>query len=474
MLEIENKSLLRASGTNSFPVENPATGDVIAHVPDMTEAEVLTAIEAADAAMPAWRDALAKERAAAMMRWHDLIMANQEDLARIITAECGKPLAEARGEVAYGASFIQWFAEEAKRVYGDMIPSTLPNKRIMVIKQAIGVVSAITPWNFPVAMITRKVAPAMAAGCTAIVRPAESTPLSAIALEVLALEAGIPENVLQVVTSLKPQKVGELLTTHPIIRKFSFTGSTAVGKQLLMQCASTVKKASMELGGNAPFIVFDDADIDAAVAGAMVSKYRNAGQTCVCANRFYVQEGVYDAFVEKFAAAVAALQVGDGAAEGTTCGPLINQAAVQKVTGLVETAVSAGAKAVVGGAKHEAGDNFYAPTVLSNVRHEMDITQAEIFGPVAPVYSFKDEAEVIQCANDTPYGLAAYFYARDLGRVFRVMEALEYGMVGVNEGIISTEVAPFGGVKESGLGREGSRYGIEDYLEIKYCLLGGL
>jgi len=474
MLNIDNNSLLRESGTTSFEVTNPATGETIASVTDMTAADVLAAVDRADAALPAWRDALAKERAATLMRWHDLIMANQEDLARIITAECGKPLAEARGEVAYGASFIQWFAEEAKRVYGDTVPSTLPGKRIMVIKQAIGVVSAITPWNFPVAMITRKVAPALAAGCTAIVRPAEATPLSAIALEVLALEAGMPKDVLQVVTSEKPQKAGEILTTHPTIRKFSFTGSTAVGKQLLVQCAGTVKKASMELGGNAPFIVFDDADIDAAVAGAMVSKYRNAGQTCVCANRFYVQDGVYDAFVEKFAAAVENLKVGNGAHDGVTCGPLINAAAVTKVTGLVETAVADGAKAVTGGARHDAGDNFYAPTVLRDVRHDMAITQAEIFGPVAPVYRFTDEAEVIKQANDTPYGLAAYFYARDLGRVFRVMEGLEYGMVGVNEGIISTEVAPFGGVKESGLGREGSRYGIDDYLEIKYCLLGGL
>jgi len=447
-------------------------------VRDYSVDDVTDCVGAATEALPAWAKKTAKERSAIIRRWYSLMLDHQEELAQLITAECGKPLAEARGEVLYGASFLEWFAEEAKRAYGDVIPTHNPGARIIVIKQPIGVVSAITPWNFPVAMITRKAAPALAAGCPMIVKPAEATPLSALALEKLAHEAGIPEGVFKIVTTRKPADVGKVLTTHSDIKKISFTGSTAVGKILMRQAADTVKKASMELGGNAPFIVFDDADIDAALDGAMASKYRNAGQTCVCANRFFVQSGVYDAFVEKFSARVAALTIGDGAADGIEVGPLINSAAVDKVEQLVESATAAGAAAVVGGSRADMGTglgkNFYQPTVLAGARADMAIAQAEIFGPVAPVFKFETEEEVIRLANDTPYGLAAYFYARDLGRVWRVSEALEYGMVGINEGILSTEVAPFGGVKESGIGREGSRYGLEEYLEMKYCLMGGL
>jgi len=463
--------LVQSEGLEVF---NPATEGLIATVADMSVPEVAKHIEEAETALADWSAKTAKERAAILMEWYRLIHANSEGLAQIITAECGKPLAEARGEVAYGASFIEWFAEEGKRLYGDVIPSHAAGKRIMVLKQPVGVVAAITPWNFPVAMITRKVAPALAAGCTALVKPAEATPLSALALETLAQQAGIPASVFKVVTTTKPADIGALLTSHEGVRKFSFTGSTSVGKLLMAQCASTIKKVSLELGGNAPFIVFDDADIDAAVAGALVSKYRNAGQTCVCANRFFVQESIHDVFVEKLAAAVSKLNVGNGADEGINFGPLINADAVEKVETLVRDAVFSGARSVLGGKRHGAGENFYEPTILTGVTAEMPIAQAEIFGPVAPVFKFKDEAEVIRLANDTPYGLASYFYARDLGRVWRVAEALEYGMVGINEGIISTEVAPFGGVKQSGLGREGSKYGIDDYVETKYCLIGGL
>lgn len=463
---------------DGLAVDNPATGALLATVRDYSVDDVTECVSAATNAFSAWAKKTAKERSAIIRRWFNLMLVHQEELAQLITAECGKPLAEARGEVLYGASFLEWFAEEAKRAYGDVIPTHNPGARIIVIKQPIGVVSAITPWNFPVAMITRKAAPALAAGCPMIVKPAEATPLSALALEKLAYEAGIPEGVFKIVTTRKPADVGKVLTTHPDIKKISFTGSTAVGKILMRQAADTVKKASMELGGNAPFIVFDDADIDAALDGAMASKYRNAGQTCVCANRFFVQSGVYDAFVEKFSARVAALSIGDGAVDGIEVGPLINAAAVAKVEQLVESATADGAEAVVGGKRADLGaglgGNFYQPTVLAGARSDMAIAQAEIFGPVAPVFKFETEEEVIRLANDTPYGLAAYFYARDLGRVWRVSEALEYGMVGVNEGILSTEVAPFGGVKESGIGREGSRYGLEEYLEMKYCLMGGL
>ncbi len=455
-------------------VANPATGAHLATVKDYSLDEVTACIEAASQAMPAWAKRTAKERAGILQRWFALVMKHQEELAHLVTAECGKPLAEARGEVAYGASFIEWFAEEGKRAYGEVIPTHNPGARIVVVKQPVGVVSAITPWNFPVAMITRKAAPALAAGCPMIVKPAEATPLSALALEALAYEAGVPEGVFKVVTTREPAEVGRVLTTHPAVRKISFTGSTAVGKILMRQAADTVKRASMELGGNAPFIVFDDADLDAAVAGAMASKYRNAGQTCVCANRFYVQAGVYDAFIEKFSEKVAALKVGDGAQDGTDVGPLINSAALEKVTSLVKGAMDAGARAVVGGKAADFGGNYYTPTVLADTTPDMAISNAEIFGPVAPVFKFHDEEDVIRMANDTPYGLAAYFYARDLGRVWRVAEALEYGMVGINEGILSTEVAPFGGVKESGIGREGARQGLDEYLEVKYMLMGGL
>lgn len=459
---------------DGLQVHNPANGSPVATVKDYSVAEVEAAIAAAKAAMPAWAARTAKDRAGVLKRWFTLIMEHQEDLAQLVTAECGKPLAESRGEVAYGASFVEWFAEEGKRAYGEVIPTHNPAARIVVVKQPVGVVSAITPWNFPVAMITRKVAPALAAGCPMIVKPAEATPLSALAIEKLALQAGLPEGLFKIVTTREPATIGKVLTTHPDIRKISFTGSTAVGKILMQQAAGTVKRTSMELGGNAPFIVFDDADLDTAVAGAIASKYRNAGQTCVCANRFYVQSGIYDAFVEKFAEKVAALKVGDGVADGTEVGPLINSAAMEKVSNLVTSAMAAGANAIVGGAPSDMGGNFYTPTVLADTTPDMEISSAEIFGPVAPVFKFEDEADVIALANNTPYGLAAYFYARDLGRVWRVAEALEYGMVGVNEGILSTEVAPFGGVKESGIGREGARQGLDEYLETKYMLMGGL
>jgi succinate-semialdehyde dehydrogenase / glutarate-semialdehyde dehydrogenase len=485
MLELKDNRLLRqeayvdgawtaARSGESFAVTNPADGAEIARVPNLDTADVRAAIEAASRALPAWRAQTAKARAAVMRRWFELIMGAQEDLALLMTAEQGKPLAETRGEVAYGASFIEWFGEEAKRTYGDVIPSHQAGKRIVVIKQAIGVVGAITPWNFPNAMITRKAAPALASGCTFVVKPASETPLSALALAELADRAGIPAGAFNVVTSKRSQAVGLELTQHPLVAKFSFTGSTAVGKTLMAQCATTVKKVSLELGGNAPFIVFDDADLDAAADGALASKYRNMGQTCVCANRFLVQESVHDAFAEKLAARVRAMKVGDGAQAGVSQGPLINMDAVEKVERLVAGALAGGARAMLGGHRHALGGTFYEPTILTGVTPHMDIAREEIFGPVATLTKFKGEDEAVRLANDTEVGLAAYFYARDLGRVIRVAEALEYGMVAVNDGILSTEVAPFGGVKQSGIGREGSKYGIEEYLEIKYVLLGGL
>jgi len=463
-----------AKSGERFEVRNPATHEHLATVADMDEADADRAIAAAARAFPAWKAKTAKERAAILRNWFNLIMANQEDLARLMTAEQGKPLAETRGEIGYGASFIEWFAEEGKRVYGDVIPTHAAGKRILVLKEAVGVVGAITPWNFPNAMITRKCAPALAAGCTFVVKPSEETPLSALALAELAHRAGVPPGVFNVVTSTKASKVGRALTQNPLVRKFTFTGSTAVGKTLMAQCATTVKKVSLELGGNAPFIVFDDADLDAAADGAMLSKYRNMGQTCVCANRILVQDKVHDAFTEKLAARVAKLKVGNGADDGVTQGPLINSRAVAKVERLLDDAVSKGATIVTGGHRHALGGTFFEPTIVTKVSPAMEIAREEIFGPVATLFRFKDEAEAIRLANDTAYGLAAYFYARDVGRVLRVSEALEYGIIGINESIISTEVAPFGGMKESGIGREGSKYGIEDYLEIKYVLLGGL
>ncbi|MFL1456692.1 NAD-dependent succinate-semialdehyde dehydrogenase [Marinobacter sp. GN3S48] len=457
-----------------FDVTNPSTLEKIADVPNLGVEETTAAIDAADQALPAWRALTAKERSARLRAWYELIMANQEDLAKLMTSEQGKPLAEARGEVAYGASFIEWFAEEAKRVYGDVIPAHGPDKRIVTLKQPIGVVAAITPWNFPIAMITRKAGPALAAGCTVVVKPGEHTPLSALALAELSRQAGIPAGVFNVVTTLKSPVVGKVLCNDSRVRKLSFTGSTPVGKLLMRQCADTVKKVSLELGGNAPFIVFDDADLDAAVAGVMASKFRNAGQTCVCTNRILVQDGVHDRFVEKLNQAVAKLTLGDGFGEGVTTGPLINASAVAKVERLVGDALAAGAELNQPSGKGELNDNFYAPAVLTGVTTDMVIANEEIFGPVATVFRFSDENEAVRIANDTPFGLAAYFYARDIGRVWRVAEALEYGMVGINEGLISTEVAPFGGIKESGIGREGSRYGIEDFVEIKYLCMGGI
>lgn len=458
----------------TFAVTNPATGEEIIQVADCTAAETRRAIDAANAAWPAWRARTAKDRAAVLRRWFDLILAHQDDLAVILTAEQGKSLTEARGEVVYGASFIEWFAEEGKRVYGDTIPTQAASRRYLVIKQPIGVVAAITPWNFPTAMITRKVAPALASGCTVVVKPSKLTPLSALALAVLAEEAGIPKGVFSIVTGSRSQPIGDELAGNPVVRKLSFTGSTGVGKELMAKCAGTVKKTSMELGGNAPFIVFSDADLDAAVQGAMASKYRNSGQTCVCANRILVQDAVYDAFAEKFAKAVSELKIGNGMAAGVNQGPLINLSAVEKVEELIADAVGKGAKVLVGGKRHDLGGSFFEPTVLTGVTTAMRVTHEEIFGPLAPLYRFTDEEEAIRLANDTEYGLAAYFYARDIGRIFRVMEGLEYGLVGVNEGLLANEAVPFGGVKESGIGREGSKYGIEDFLEIKYACIGGI
>jgi succinate-semialdehyde dehydrogenase/glutarate-semialdehyde dehydrogenase len=464
---------LDADAGGTITVDNPATGSALGTVPKMGTAETRRAIEAADRALPAWRARTGKERAAVLRRWYELMLEHKDDLAALMTAEQGKPLAESAGEIVYAASFIEWFAEEGKRVYGDTIPGHSADKRIVVIKQPIGVCAAITPWNFPAAMITRKAGPALAAGCTMVVKPASQTPFSALALCELAQRAGIPNGVISCVTGSAGDIGGEL-TANPIVRKLSFTGSTEIGKVLLKQCADTVKKTSMELGGNAPFIVFDDADLDAAVKGALISKYRNAGQTCVCANRLLVQDSVYDAFMAKLVAAVAAFQVGDGTTAGVTIGPLIDGKAVAKVEEHVADALAKGATVALGGKRHVLGANFYEPTVLADATRDMLIFREETFGPVAPVFRFKTEAEAIEMANDTEFGLASYFYGRDIGRVWRVAEALEYGMVGINEGLISTEVAPFGGVKESGLGREGSKYGIDDYLELKYLCMGNI
>ena len=464
---------LDADGGGTITVDNPSTGDSLGTVPKMGAAETRRAIEAAEAALPAWRAKTAKERAQILRRWFDLMMANQEDLAAIMTAEQGKPFAEAKGEIAYAASFIEWFGEEGKRIYGDVIPAHGTDKRIVVIKQPIGVCAAITPWNFPAAMITRKAGPALAAGCTMVLKPASQTPFSALALCELAERAGVPKGVLSCVTG-SASEIGGEMTSNPTVRKLTFTGSTEIGKVLLEQCAKTVKKTSMELGGNAPFIVFDDADLEPAVKGAIASKYRNAGQTCVCANRILVQDGVYDAFVKRLAEAVRDLKVGDGFKEGTVIGPLIDQKAVAKVEEHVEDALAKGAKVVTGGKRSGLGGSFFEPTVLADTTPDMKIFREETFGPVAPIFRFKTEEEAIRMANDTEFGLASYFYGRDIGRVWRVAEALDYGIVGVNEGIISTEIAPFGGVKESGLGREGSHYGIDDYLEIKYLCMGGI
>ncbi len=462
-----------AASGRTVAVRNPANGEVIGEVPALGAAETRAAIEAAYAAYPAWRALTAKERAAILRRLNDLMLANADDLAVIMTAEQGKPLAEAKGEIAYAASFIEWFAEEGKRVYGDTIPQNAKGRRIIVQKEPIGVFAAITPWNFPAAMITRKAGPGWAAGCTGVIRPASQTPFSALAIAVLAERAGMPAGVCNVITGPSGE-MGAELTSNPLVRKLSFTGSTEIGARLLAQCAPTIKKTSMELGGNAPFIVFDDADLDAAVLGAMASKYRNAGQTCVCANRLLVQGGVYDAFAAKLKAAVEALRVGDGMEPGVTQGPLINAEAVAKVEAHIADAVKRGARIVTGGARHPRGGNFFTPTILADVSVGADIFREETFGPVAPLFRFETEEEAVKLANDTEFGLAAYFYARDVGRIFRVAEALEYGIIGINEGIISTEVAPFGGMKSSGLGREGSKYGIEDYLEIKYLALGGI
>ncbi|QQE83910.1 NADP-dependent succinate-semialdehyde dehydrogenase [Pseudomonas putida] len=463
-----NGEWLDADSGQTINVTNPATGEVIGTVPKMGTAETRRAIEAADKALPAWRALTAKERSNKLRRWFELMIENQDDLARLMTTEQGKPLAEAKGEIAYAASFIEWFAEEAKRVYGDTIPGHQPDKRLIVIKQPIGVTAAITPWNFPAAMITRKAGPALAAGCTMVLKPASQTPYSALALVELATRAGIPAGVLSVVTGSAGEVGGEL-TGNSLVRKLSFTGSTEIGRQLMEECAKDIKKVSLELGGNAPFIVFDDADLDKAVEGAIISKYRNNGQTCVCANRIYVQDGVYDAFAEKLKAAVAKLKIGNGLEDGTTTGPLIDGKAVAKVQEHIEDAVSKGAKVLSGGKLIEG--NFFEPTILVDVPKTAAVAKEETFGPLAPLFRFKDEAEVIAMSNDTEFGLASYFYARDMSRVFRVAEALEYGMVGINTGLISNEVAPFGGIKASGLGREGSKYGIEDYLEIKYLCI---
>jgi succinate-semialdehyde dehydrogenase/glutarate-semialdehyde dehydrogenase len=460
------------SGKN-IDVTNPATGEVLGTVPNMGAAETRRAIEAANAAWGGWRKKTAKERANILRKLFNLMMENQEDLAILMTAEQGKPMAESRGEIAYAASFIEWFAEEGKRTYGDVIPAHQADKRIVVTKEPVGVVAAITPWNFPAAMITRKAGPAMAAGCPIVLKPATQTPFSALALAELAHRAGVPAGIFNVVTGSATQIGGEM-TSNPLVRKLTFTGSTEIGKILLEQCARSVKKTSMELGGNAPFIVFDDADLDAAVEGAIMSKYRNTGQTCVCANRILVQDSVYDAFAAKLTAAVAKLKVGDGLKGETQQGPLIDMKAVEKVEEHIADAVKKGAKVIAGGKRHALGHSFFEPTILVNVTTDMKVTREETFGPVAPLFRFKTEDEAVKLANDTEFGLAAYFYARDLGRVWRVAEQIESGIIGINTGIISTEVAPFGGVKESGIGREGSKYGIEDYLEIKYLCMGGI
>ncbi|MGB7242935.1 MAG: NAD-dependent succinate-semialdehyde dehydrogenase [Sulfitobacter sp.] len=459
------------SNGNRFAVRNPSTGEILAEVADCTVKDAKSAIATAHIAQRDWAKRTGKERAALLREWFNLMVAHADDLAAILTAEMGKPLAEAKGEIMYGASFIEWFAEEAKRIYGDTIPGHQRDKRILVMKQPVGVVGAITPWNFPNAMITRKAGPALAAGCTMVVRPASETPLSALAIAKLSEEAGIPKGVFSVLPSTDSEGIGLEFCENPSMRKISFTGSTRVGSILMRQGAEQIKKLSLELGGNAPFIVFDDADLDAAVEGAMISKFRNAGQTCVCTNRIYVQDAVYDAFVDKLSAAVAALPVGDGFAEGTAIGPLISEAAVEKVREHISDAIAKGGQVATGGGVHELGGTFFQPTVIVGATQAMAVAREETFGPMAPVFRFSEVEEVLASANDTEFGLASYFYSRDLSRIYQVMEGLEYGMVGVNTGLISTEVAPFGGVKQSGLGREGSKYGIEDYLELKYCCL---
>jgi succinate-semialdehyde dehydrogenase/glutarate-semialdehyde dehydrogenase len=483
-MKISDQALLRnqayidgtwcdADSGETLAVLNPANGRVVAEVAKCGTAETRRAIEAAERAQVQWRQTTAKERAAILRKWLELMLAAQEDLAQIMTAEQGKPLAESRGEIVYGASYIEWFAEEAKRIYGDTIPQPSNDKRIVVIKQPVGVVACITPWNFPNAMLARKIAPALAAGCTVVCKPANETPLSALAMAELAERAGVPAGVINIVAG-KTSEIGAELTSNPIVRKLTFTGSTAVGKLLVEQCAATMKRTSMELGGNAPFIVFDDADLDEAVKGALICKFRNAGQTCVCANRILVQDGVYDAFADKLAAAMKNLRMGDGAEDGVDIGPLINEKAANDVLDFVGDAVAQGAQVAAGGKRSNLGACFIEPTLLTNVNDDMRVFREEIFGPVAPLFRFRDEADVIAMANDTEFGLASYFYARDLGRVWRVAEALEYGIVGINTGIISNEMAPFGGMKESGQGREGSKYGLDDYLEIKYMCLGGI
>ncbi|WP_271711622.1 NAD-dependent succinate-semialdehyde dehydrogenase [Marinigracilibium pacificum] len=480
---MKNKDLLRskafvdgkwtdAHSGKTYDIKNPADDSVITSVPDMDEEDVKEAIEIADREFPKWSSMLAKDRSEILDKWYRLLMDNQEDLAVLMTMEMGKPLKESMGEVAYGASFIQWFSEEAKRVYGDVVPNHAQGKRIVVIKQPVGVTGIITPWNFPLAMITRKVGPALAAGCTVVIKPAQDTPLSALAAAYLAQKAGLPPGVLNIVTSNSASEIGKELTTNKLVKKISFTGSTKVGKMLMEQSASTVKKISLELGGNAPFVVFEDADIEAAAEGAIACKFRNAGQTCVCANRILVHDKVYDQFVEKFSEKVKKLKVGNGLDSGVDIGPLINDSAVEKVSELVEDALQKGAKLVVGSNKPEG--RFFDPMVLTDVNDEMEMFSKEIFGPVAPVYRFSSDEEAIELSNKTKFGLASYFYSRDIGRIWKVAESLQYGMVGINEGLISTEVAPFGGVKESGMGREGSKYGIDEYLNIKYMLMGGL
>jgi len=480
-MQLNDPSLLRSQwlidgawlGEGVLPIKNPASGELLAHVPNGGAAEATLAVEAAARAQKAWAKLTAKQRGAILRKWFELIIAAREDLARIMTSEQGKPLAEARGEIDYAAAFIEFYAEEGKRIYGEVIPSPWPDARILTLRQPIGVMAAITPWNFPAAMITRKCAPALAAGCACVIKPSPETPLTALALGELAQRAGLPAGVLNIVTG-DAAAIGKVWCEHPLVRFVGFTGSTEIGKLLMRQAASGVKKVGLELGGNAPFIVFEDADLDAAVSGALAAKYRNMGQTCVCANRLYVQEKVYDAFAEKLAKAVSALKVGDGMQDGVQQGPLITQKAVEKVEAHIKDALEKGARVLTGGKRHELGGTFFEPTVLADVTRDMFVAREETFGPLAPLFRFADETDVIEQANATPYGLAAYFYARDLGRVFRVAEALDYGMVGVNSGIISTEAAPFGGVKQSGLGREGSRHGIEEFVEIKYVLLGGL
>jgi len=483
-LEISNSSLWKtdayingqwcaADDNTTLDVDNPVNGDVLAKVANCGTAETKRAIEAAEAAFIVWRKTSVNERSKLLRKWHDLMLENQEDLARILTAEQGKPLAESRGEIGYGASYIEWFAEEGKRVYGDVIPAPDGDKRVVCIRQPVGVVACITPWNFPNAMLARKIAPALAAGCTVVCKPANATPLSAYAMIALAEQAGIPQGVVNIVTGITSD-IGAEMTRHPAVRKLTFTGSTEVGKYLMEECSRTVKRTSMELGGNAPFIVFDDADLDAAIDGAMICKYRNAGQTCVCANRLLIQDGIYDEFAKRLVERVESLKMGDGMEDSTSVGPLITEKAAKDVTGFVDDAVSEGATVLTGGQPSDSGSHFVEPTVLSNVTPQMRVFKEEIFGPVAPLFRFHSEEEAIAMANDTEFGLASYFYSRDIGRVWRVAEALEYGIVGINEGIISNAMAPFGGVKESGQGREGSKYGLDDYTEIKYMCMGGI